>query len=169
MSFETDGRPIPAGTFDDVLSLIRLVTDMKTYGKRLENVQAEMAKADASEAAIHQCEFEQHTKSQLVEGRHRELSAYARHLSEIEDQIKQRLLRHVGALEYYNPAIQQMPDWAAVDRELGAGSGDPHFSGNDTTTAREQADGAPERLPEAPAIATVTRTTSRGAGRRIEH
>jgi hypothetical protein len=132
-----------------------------------EQAEASLAQAkaehDKRETAIREQEFELHTKSQLVEGRHRELSSYARHLGEIEDQIKIRLLRHVGALEYYNPTIQRLPEWAAVDRELGIS--DAHYDGNEGTP-RDHGTGATEPPENLIQGSTLTRASQDKAARK---
>ena len=181
MTFETDtSHPHASSAFEDTMALIRLALDPKAMQAALDGyiaagvkardleasakravtaMQAREAELDRREEAIRQREVELHNKSQRVKGQRSELSDHARHLGEVEDQIKMRLLRHAGALQHFNPLIQQLPSWAAVDRELGFGSGDPHFDGNEAKTARDEA--GENEIPPDYSGSTLTRRSPR--------
>ena len=49
---------------------------------------------------------------------HAVLSRFHRELVAREDQIKTRLLIHAGVLDRFNPELQSMPDWSAIDNLL---------------------------------------------------
>jgi hypothetical protein len=175
-----DLTALPPDSFAAVGSLLAAMQDPRGFAERLKLLDSKLAELRKAEAAVEQAkvaqakrdaeldkraaairdgEYELHTRKQLVEGRHAELSTHARHLSEVEGQIKLRLLRHAGALHNFNPAIQSIPDWAAVDRELGS-AGDVHYDGNDTTTVRDEAgeNEVPENLV---AGSSLTRSRAR--------
>jgi hypothetical protein len=180
MSFEIDGRPIPAGAFDDVLSLIRLVTDMKTYGKRLENLQAEIAKADARieaaegaeaklalrvaeldrrEAKIADLEVETAARSARVDDKQNRLHEIFADIKTQGDRFKREKLRYAGVLEHFNERLQDLPDWTAL-AQLVLGQPDPHMSGDHQALRTASDDGieVPENLIEG---STLTRRSSR--------
>lgn len=138
-----------ANRIDELAGMTTQAIEAKVVADQAHaSLAARVAELDRREEKIRAAEVELHTRKQQVEGRHRELSAHARHLGEIEDQIKSRVLRHAGALQHYNPAIQRLPEWTAIDRELGMGTGDAHFDGNDQLARDAPALGAeaPENL-----------------------
>jgi hypothetical protein len=184
---ETGHSPAaPASSaFEDLTALLRLIGDDKTYQKRLDQFMAastrareeaagaeraqaalaqRVAEIDKREAKIAEAEVDLHTRKRQVEGQHAKLFDHARHLDEVADQIKLRLLRYAGVLGNFNPKLQSIPDWAAVDREL-AMPRDVHMDGNDTTTERGEAT-ITEAVPNAMAGATITRSRPSTAAER---
>jgi hypothetical protein len=72
---------------------------------------------DRRDAELRLLEREQNAK---FDDARQELVAQHRRLVEIESAIKFRILRHAGALAGFNPILQSVPSWDAIDRLAGA-------------------------------------------------
>jgi hypothetical protein len=144
---------------DELIGLTIAANEAKTAADQAQAaLAARVAELDKREAAIREAELAVHTEKQLVKGQRAELSNHAQHLGKIEDQIKMRLLHHAGVLHNFNPALQSMPEWAAVDRELGAG--DAHYDDGASTGRPETLDES-EPAPNRVAGSTLTHRSPR--------
>lgn len=157
---------------DDLLSLLRLVTDPGAVTARLAELQAKeaaidareqgaierevmsdqrLAAADQREAKVRELEFQAHTENLRLEAIRIELVDFARILRETDDQIKTRLLRHAGLLTGFNPQLQTMPNWDSIESSIFGRPADVHFDD-------DSVGGVVEPVPDASREATITRT-----------
>jgi hypothetical protein len=131
----------PADRFGDLLALLDLFKNrdaIEAAAKQLREleVRIEVAKSnladakqehgdlDARAAALDRREAElrllEHEQNAKFDDARNVLVAQHRRLVETETQIKFRVLQHAGALAGFNPAIQSVPEWSAIDRLAGA-------------------------------------------------
>ena len=91
--------------------------------ENLADVKAERGDLDARAAALDRREAEFGLRERAQEAKfadaRRELVEQHRRLVEIESAIKLRLLRHSGALAGFDPRLQSVPSWSAIDRLVG--------------------------------------------------
>jgi hypothetical protein len=151
------------GGSEEVTLLLKLITDVSLGKQRLGDLNAaalvaaqreEAASAaeaalaqrtadlDRREAAVKEMEFAAHTEKLRVEGIRIHLVEFSRQLRDTEDQIKLRMLRHAGLLDGFNPNIQSVPGWAAVDAALFAKPADAHFDDDSVNVVTEPLAGA---------------------------
>jgi hypothetical protein len=95
------------------------VNETKAAAERAEQqLAARVAELDGREAAVRSREVSLHGREQRIEHQRHELAQMHRGLTDTETRLKMRLLHHAGALAYYNPNLQSVPSWDAVDAEL---------------------------------------------------
>ncbi len=156
---------------DEVTALIQLITNVEKGKARLADLQAandaaaareqaavaaetslaqRTAALDLREAAVRDQELAAHRENQRLEGTRAELVEFARQLRETDDAIKVRLLRHAGLLDGFNPNLQSLPSWAAVDTAIFSKPADAVFDDDSVNVVVEP-------VPGAPAGATITR------------
>jgi hypothetical protein len=174
---------------NDLLALLRLVADPATAKARLAELQAatDAAKAreeaaleqetscngwikklEARENSILDQELALHQEKQRLEATRIQLLEFGRQLRETEDQIKVRVLRYAGILENFNPTLQSLPDWPAIEAAVFGRPQDAHVDANPPGRARSLGDDSvvAEPIPDAVAGASVTR--SRRVMRRLQ-
>jgi hypothetical protein len=174
---------------DDLLALLRLVADPATAKARLAELQAATAAAKAREVAaleqetscngwikklearensVRDQELAVHQEKQRLEASRVQLVDFARQLRETEDQIKVRVLRYAGILEHFNPTLQSLPDWPAIEAAVFGRPADAHIDANPPAPRRSLGDDSVvvEPIPDAVAGASVTR--SRRIMRRLQ-
>jgi hypothetical protein len=174
---------------NDLLALLRLVADPATAKARLAALQAatDAAKAreeaaleaeisanaviashDKREKELRDQELAAHVERQRLEASRVQLVDFARQLRETEDQIKVRVLRYAGILEHFNPTLQSLPDWPAIEAAVFGRPADAHIDANPPAPRRSLGDDSVvvEPIPDAVAGASVTR--SRRIMRRLQ-
>jgi hypothetical protein len=174
---------------NDFLALLRLVADPATAKARLAELQAATAAAKAREEAALEAEISAnaviashdkrekdlrdqelalHQEKQRLEARRLELVAFAKQIGQVEDQVKLRVLRYSGLLEGFNPTLQSLPDWPAIEAAVFGRPQDAHVDANPPGPARSLGDDSVvvEPIPDAVAGASVTR--SRRVMRRLQ-
>jgi hypothetical protein len=186
MSFEIDGRAIPSSAFEDLLALAKFVQDMKTYGRRLEHLSAEVVKADAriaaaekaeteakhaqaeaerAKAALADREVESATRLAAVQEREAGLRDIQRDIRQASDRFKREILNYSGFAEHFNEKLQSLPSWDALAQMVLGKQSDANY--DDASASRAETEN--ETLPPDNLVLGSTLTNSRPKPARLRH
>ena len=150
--------PAPPDTFAAVMLLLAAAVDAKACAARLRELQDTIAAANQVTAQAESAKAELANRERELAERAAELDARAAKLDEREEEVwakdrehKQHwdriaeacdagraadkvLLHRLGVLGglidpgLYGTLTQNLPDWSAIERELGVAGRDPHYS-----------------------------------------
>jgi Mg2+ and Co2+ transporter CorA len=171
------GLAAELGGLDQLMALVRFVTDAKACGKRVEELVAmttgaieATAAAEQARAALAQATTEQEAalakrkqevdaycdealkKDRDADGKLKRVRADIGEMRRLDEQMRRAVMSYAGMLNHFNERIQDMPSWETLDRELLGKSEDAHFA--------EAEDGqfVTEPVEHAPAHASVRRS-----------